>query len=127
MMLEPLCHTIPGNDIDSTSGLLDKICKVNEKLFGHTDEDLETSTVEEKNSYTAKFEIENNNTRKITKGFEFKEFSENLKLKRIEGLRNLKMKKSHIPNFRAKLWAARLLNEQMKGEKIVLPKDNEQC
>ena len=32
MILEPLCHSIPGNDIDSILGLLEKITSVNETL-----------------------------------------------------------------------------------------------
>ena len=53
-----------------------------------------------------------------------KEFNVILKKARVEKLRALKQRKSPLPNIKAKLWAARILDEINK-ETIALPEGKE--
>ena len=62
--------------------------------------------------------------KKKTCSFELQKFSNELRQKRIDNLRDLRGKKSFILNFKAKLWATRLLHEQIDGGSIQLPKHN---
>ena len=50
-----------------------------------------------------------------------KEFSTDLKIKRIQNLRNTRSSKTMIPNIKARLWASRLMDEVYGRESIVLP------
>ena len=110
MVLEPLAHVSKGEDIDSTGELLEKIEKLNvrrkngelqqlKKEKGsntHIGEEVEdTSAKEEKESEKSENEI----------------FMKEFKMKRVERLRDLKVRGSVLPNVKAKLWATRLLDE----------------
>ena len=112
MVLEPLCHSIPGNDIDSTAGLLEKVEALNKDLK------FETQTID--NMESDDFTSNVVHDAKIKKNSSFG-FCSKMRKMRVDNLRSLKSNKSPLPNFRAKLWAMRLMNEESSGKAISLP------
>ena len=132
LILEPISHTIEGSEIDSTSALLEKVQDLNERLASEGNTSLEqipTRVVRDTNNSSESNQtnpgVKSAETEKMVRDKELKDFSENLKRKRVQGLRKLKNRKKCIPNFKAKLWAVRLQDQIYEGKSIPV-KENPQ-
>ena len=108
LILEPISHSIEGADIDSTSALLDNIEKLNKERKQVQDQRTVTDKTQEEEveQYTERKEtkenrVETDSTDKEKAGI--REFSRELKRKRIQKLRGMKGRDGVIPNFKAKL------------------------
>ena len=116
-ILEPLAHAAKGDEIDSTGGLIEKIESLNKRLNKG-----EVDTVDEMCHVITRIEAEEEDGGKKT-------FSRDLKLKRIERLREMRERGTVVPNMKAKLWATRLV-DQLEGKKdgiIIREKEMEKC
>ena len=126
MVLESVCHAIEGNDIDSPSGLLEKLDVLNKESSKEFANEPRNKSTGEKDSNQVRNTTEIANCDKIKTISTARNrrrdgdvrFGEELKQERIKNLRNMRSSKNALPNFRAKLWATRLLGEQMNGESI---------
>ena len=113
-MLVPLAHSMDGAEIDSTGSMLEKIEKLNNKLSkGQIDEIPDMK--EQMNCCGVMTET--------------KRFNMDLKEKRIERLRNIKIKDTVIPKLKGKLWATRIIDEKgRKGDGIhLMERKEEKC
>ena len=124
LVLEPVSHALQGYDIDSTGELLMKIESLNEQLQSKYDTSGVRIKREEKSSQSNNVSEEGgedeiaNDKRKNKSKPESVRFGINMKEKRVEGLRKMKIRGSKIPSVKSKLWASRIQDELSEGEVI---------
>ena len=122
LILEPLGHAAGGCDIDSTGSLLAEVDKLNKNLKTKNWND---GAIDSNDKCTCKVgSIDPSQVKKVCPrsfGDAFKNFSRDLKLKRIANLRNLRQKSSVAPNLKARLWALRIMDEVNSNEPLRLP------
>ena len=133
LILEPIANAANGADVDSTGDLLCELDKLNDELSkklkvvgqNHVGANLfscEYGGSEAPNPSTAlKCDGANVCNNKPVKSNKSLSFGREMKSLRVKNLRKMRVRKSCLPNIKAKMWAARIIDELEGFETMKLP------